>query len=140
MRLKKLNKNELIEFVMSVSGKNLSTREIDLLAKGFFQGSYELKEQIRTGNISWSLSQLRSVAKSQQSQNESKGLSEFEARFLKDLEILQKYINRVSRTITDSRLTSSINAEGNLLAGGILSQMIPFSQLIQEFYDRTRQA
>ena len=138
MRLMKLKKEELIEFVMSVTGKNLSTREIELLAKGFFQGSQELREQIKTGNLSWSLGRLKAVAKAEQAQNGSKGLSDFEGKFLKDLEILQRYMGRFGRSASDSRLTKSIFAEGNLLAGGVLSQLRFFSKVVQEFYDRTR--
>jgi ParB/RepB/Spo0J family partition protein len=140
MRMKKLKKEELIEFVKSVSGKNLSTREIELLARGFFQGSADLKNQILSGNLSWSLNHLKSVAKAQQAQNNSKGLSDFESKFIRDLEIVQKYMSRLNLNSHDSKLTPAIYAEGNLLAGGILSQLQLFSKIIQEFYDRTRQA
>jgi hypothetical protein len=57
------------------------------------------------------------------------------------LEITGKYMNRLILKCNDSRLKSrSFYAQANLLSGGILRQLAPFTQAIRQFYDRTGQA
>ena len=59
MRLNGVKKAEIDEFVNAVAGKDLSTRDIDLLANAFFKGSDEFREQIKNGNLSWGLKRLK---------------------------------------------------------------------------------
>ena len=59
MRMNGIKKEEIDEFVVCVSGKNLSIRDIQMLAHGYFKGSADYREQIKSGNISWSLSWLK---------------------------------------------------------------------------------
>jgi ParB/RepB/Spo0J family partition protein len=137
IRMKQAQKSEVEQFVSAVSGKQLSVRNIDLLARGFFQGSAAIREQILKGNVDWGLQQLKAVSSSN---DESKvNLNEQEIRLLKDLHIAQKYISRISHEINDARVTCSIYAEGNLLAGGILRQIERCLPLLREFYDRSGQ-
>ncbi len=48
-------KSEVDEFVSLTSGKGLSTREIEMLASGFFRGGDEMKKQLRSGDLAWVL-------------------------------------------------------------------------------------
>ena len=59
IRMNTVKKSEIETFVRSVAGKHLSIRDIDLLAKGYFNGSDELRAQIKNGNLSWGLRRLK---------------------------------------------------------------------------------
>jgi len=58
-RVNKIPKSEITEFVHAVSGKDLSLRQIDMLAHGYFRGGSAIKAQIQQGAISWTLEQLQ---------------------------------------------------------------------------------
>jgi len=66
--------------------------------------------------------------------------TELELRMLKDLEITQKYMQRVTYRSKDTRFkTNSFYSQANLLSGGIVRQMEGFSRAIREFHDRSGQ-
>ena len=135
MRINSIKNDEIDEFVRSVSGKNLSLRDIELLAHGYFKGSDELRNQIKSGNISWGLSRLKEIA------SHTKDCTELERRMLRDLEITQKYMQRVTYKSADERFkTNSFFAQANLLAGGIVRHIDSFSKAMKEFYDRSGEA
>jgi len=135
MRLNGVKKDEIDEFVDAVAGKDLSTREIDLLANAFFKGSDEFREQIKNGNLSWGLKRLK------QSYQPDAECTERERQVLKALEITQKYMRRLILICNDTRLkTNTFYAQANLLSGGILRQLDAFTRAIRQFYDRSRQA
>jgi hypothetical protein len=134
IRMNGINKKEIDEFVASVAGNKLSIRDIELLAHGYFKGSDDLREQIRSGNILWALSRLK-----QQSSNEHE-CSELERQMLTVLEATGKYMQRFILKCNDTRLkTSTFYAQANLLSGGILRQLEAFTPAIRQFYDRTGQ-
>ena len=58
-RLKTVSQKSLESFVRTVSNKGLSTRDIDMLAQGYFEGGESLQQQIVHGNIDWTLRQLK---------------------------------------------------------------------------------
>jgi hypothetical protein len=59
---------------------------------------------------------------------------------LKDLEIVQKYMQRaINRSKDDRYKTGSFHAQANLLTGGILRQMNIFSKSIKELHDKSGQ-
>jgi len=135
MRINSIQKKDVDEFVSSVSGKHLSVRDIELLAHGYFKGSEDFRRQIRNNNITWGLQRIKEFSTS------STECSEFECGMLKDLEITGKYMSRVMCKSKDKRLkTASFFSQANLLAGGLLRQIGPFSKEIKEFYDRTGKA
>ncbi len=134
IRINRATKKEVDEFVTLVSGKHLSIRNIEVLAYGFFKGSEEFRQQIRSGNISWGLSRLR------ESSAHTTACSELERSMLKDLEITQVYLQRVICKSRDLRYkTSSFYSQAHLLSGGIIRQMKPFTQAIGAFHDRSGQ-
>ena len=134
MRMNCVTKKDVEEFVNLVSSKNLSLRDIELLAHGYFKGSEEFRQQIKSGNISWGLSRLK------ESFQNTTACTEIERRMLKDLEITQKYMQRVTYSIRDPRFkTNSFYSQANLLSGGIVRQIETFSTAIRGFHDRTGQ-
>ena len=134
MRINRVAQEEIEEFVQAVSGKHLSTRDIDLLAYGYFKGSEDFRQQLRSGNISWGLSRMKETSA------QASGCTEVEKRMLKDLEIVQKYMQRVTVASKDPRLkTNSFCSQANLLAGAIVRQMQRFSTAMREFHDRSGQ-
>lgn len=132
IRINRIKKEEIDEFVNSVAGKRLSIRDIELLAHGYFKGSDEFREQIKSGNISWGLNLLKETSA------KTTDCTEIEQRMLRDLEITQKYMHRVTYKSKDTRYKSnSFFAQANLLAGGILSKMDIFSKAVKDFHDRS---
>ena len=135
IRMNTVNKKEIDEFVASVAGKKLSIRDIEILAHGYFKGGDALRRQIKDGDILWALSRLK------QTSSNAGDCTELERQMLKDLEVTQKYMQRVTCKSQDKRFTTSgFFAQANLLSGGILRQLDPFAQAIRQFYDRSRQA
>jgi predicted transcriptional regulator len=133
MRMNSTAHKDIDEFVTSVAGKQLSIRAIEALAHGYFRGGEDIRQQIRLGNISWSLSRIQESARTKQSD-----CSEFEQSLLRDLEITQKYMQRVAcKSKAQGWRTNSFFAQANLLAGGIIRQLDSFNQAIREFYDTT---
>ena len=57
-RVKHIEKDQVDRFISSVSGNDLSTRDIDTLTYGYFNGGKEIKSQIENGNIDWTLRSL----------------------------------------------------------------------------------
>ena len=135
MRINNAKKAEIDAFVNAVAGRHLSTRDIDSLANAYFKGSEELRKQIDNGNISWSLNRLKHPRQL------SNDCTEPERQMLTALEIIGKYMRRFILKCNDSQLKSSpFYAQANLLSGGILRQLAPFTEAIRQFYDRTGQA
>jgi len=134
MRMNCVANEEIEEFVKLVAGKHLSLREIELLAHGYFRGSEEFRRQIQSGNISWAVSRMKHCSAV------TSGCTEVERAMLKDLEITQKYMQRVTYKSKDGRFkTGSFYSQANLLAGGIIRQTESFSKAMREFYDRSGQ-
>jgi hypothetical protein len=132
IRINKINNEQIKEFVDLIAGKGLSFRDIELLANGYFKGSDEFRQQIKDGNMSWGLKSLK-----QPSQTASE-CTQIEQAMIKDLELTQKYMQRVICKSSDTRYkTGAFFAQANLLSGGILKQMNTFGKAIKEFYDRS---
>jgi hypothetical protein len=135
MRINRVAREDIEEFVQAVSGKRLSTRDIDLLAYGYFKGPEEFRHQIRSGNLLWGLARLKEISA------QASGCTEAEKRMLNDLEIVQKYMQRVTVASTDPRLkTNSFFCQADLLAAAIVDKMQAFSKAMREFHDRAGQA
>ena len=135
MRMNKVSKEEIDQFVQATSGKNLSVREIECLARGYFQGPSSLRAAIDQGKVGFALDQMSQVPEDQE------GCTSFERTMLSDLEITQKYMRRVMAKSRDKRLTTrAFHAQANLLTAGLLSKAPAFLKIVREFHDRTGQA
>jgi len=135
MRINGVKKEEITRFVEAVSGRNLSIRDIERLAYGYFNGPASFRKQVLEGNINWSLDRFRDAAQT------FDDCSAQERHFLRDLEILRTAMQRCTAGSNDPRLKSrTFYAQANLLSGGILSQINTFRGVLRELYDRSGKA
>jgi hypothetical protein len=135
MRLNSQDTQSIEEFVAAVSGQGLSVREIEQLAHGFFRGPESFRAEIRQGHLALPLQRLREAPPNPD------GCSEFERVLLGDLEVLQKYMQRVMGKSQDKRLQSrAFHAQCHLLTAGILSRARAFFHTLRQLHDRNGQA
>jgi predicted transcriptional regulator len=135
MRMNGVSGEEIERFVVAVSDKDLSVRDIEQLAHGYFRGPDSFRQEILKGNLALPLKRLREMP-----QNPD-GCSEFERVMLRDLEITQKYMQRVMGKSQDPRLKSRpFHAQANLLSAAILSRAPAFNQSLKHLYDRSGKA
>jgi len=135
MRMNSVRKQDIEAFVLAVSGKGLSTREIEGLAHGCFRGPDTFREQVLSGNLAVPLEQMRQIPE------QPDGCNAFERGLLKDLELVGKYMQRVIGKSHDPRLkTGAFHAQANLLTAGILSRSPGFTQAMRQLHDRSAQA
>jgi hypothetical protein len=107
-------------------------REIEQLAHGFFRGPDSFREQVLSGNIALPLQRMKEAPV------DSENCSEFERLLLHDLELAQKYMQRIMGKSQDPRLKSkSFHAQCHLLAAGILSRAPAFQQTLRKLHDRS---
>jgi hypothetical protein len=134
MRIHKVASADIEEFVGAVSGKRVSTRDIDLLAQGYFKGGEDFRQQIRNGNLLWGLAHLKEL------RVQAAGCTQKEKRLLTDLEIVQKYMQRVTVASGDSRSkTNAFYCQANLLAASIVGNLERFSTAMRDLHDRSGQ-
>jgi hypothetical protein len=131
MRINGAGVGDVEPFVTALSGKGLSVRQIELLAHGYFRGPEALREQIRSGNVALPLERLK------RSGARASGCTPLEQAMLKDIEIAQKYMQRVSAKSADRRLESAaFRAQAHLLLSGVLSRAPAFFQSVRQLHDR----
>jgi hypothetical protein len=135
MRMNGVSGEQIEEFVVAVSGKNLSVRDIERLAHGCFRGPESFRQEVLSGNIAIPLAQMKQLPDCPDSCNE------VERGFLKDIEIFQKYMQRITSKSQDPRLTSrAFHAQSHLLTAGILSRIHTFTNSIKALHDLSGQA
>lgn len=135
MRMKGVTASQIDEFVLAVSGHQLSVREVEQLAHGYFRGPESFRQEIGQGNLALPLERMRQVPAGPEECNE------FERVLLKDLELTQKYLQRVMGKSQDPRLPSrAFHAQSHLLTAGILSRSTAFLQTLRQLHDRNGQA
>lgn len=133
-RINRATQTEVDKFVNSVAGQSLSIREIERLAYGYFKGSEEFRTQIESGSIAWGLSRLKEETPNSNDCNES------ERDVIKDLQIAQNYMQRITHKSNLPKLKSnSFFAQVNILTGGILRQIDIFCKVVKDLYDKSRQ-
>jgi hypothetical protein len=135
MRMNGVKAGQIEEFVLATSGHGLSVRDVEQLAHGFFRGPESFRQEILKGNLALPLQQMRQVPQSPD------GCSEFERVLLGDLELTQKYMQRVMGKSQDRRLESrAFHAQSHLLTAGILSRSQAFLHTLRQLHDRNGQA
>jgi hypothetical protein len=138
MRVNNVSGKQIDSFVKALSGKNLSTREIEQLLHGFFRGPDSFRKQILEGNLALPLQQIDEAVEAVSANG---GLSEFERVLLGDLEHISIRMQRVMGKSCDPRVKSrSFFAQAHLLCAAISSRAGAFIQSINELHDRSRQA
>jgi ParB/RepB/Spo0J family partition protein len=132
-RVKGITKKEISEFVKVTSGKGLSVNAIEQAAKNYFQGSPEIKEQIKTGNLEWLMEQLK-VKEEHEPQ-----FNEIERRVLQEMQYVDSLMQRIPHDLRDTRLTHELFfTQAYIWSENILQKMQKFVGTIKEFYDRRR--
>ncbi len=136
-RVNSIPKKEIDSFVKSVSGKGLSTRDIERLSYAYFRGGNQLRSQIEKGNINWTLRQLHNQ---ELSSHAPADLTEAEWAVIRDLELAQKYISRILFGLTHKELVSeAFHSQALLLIKGLLDMVERFKSQIRSFYDSRTQ-
>lgn len=134
MRMKGVKKKDVDDFVSMTSAKGLSTRDVDLLARGYFNGSDDFREQLKKGDIPWVLKHLKD-----EKEAESGDCTELERRVLQDLKNLRYFMDKINYHSSDDRLKSpSFRAQAHTLLGSLIKKMTGLTQCMEAFYDRTR--
>jgi hypothetical protein len=132
MRMNGVGQQEIERFITAVSGYELSVREIELLADGYFRGPASLRAAIDEGKWKWSLEQMQAVPE------DPDGCNPVEFALLKDLEQLLKKMQRVMSGCNHDRLqTRTFHVQAQLLVAGILCRQESFFKTMEEFYDRS---
>lgn len=134
-RLKGVTGAQVDEFVGAVSGRDLSVRQIEQLAHGYFRGPEEFRKELRSGHLTLLLQQMAAVPV------DPDGCSEFERILVGDLEQIQKHAQRVVTKGQDRRLQSrAFFVQCHLLTGSLLARAQGFLQILKQLHDRSREA
>lgn len=135
-RLNKENKLDIDEFVEVIAKKDLGHRDIEILAHGWFKGGLELRDQIKNGDLAWTLGKAKDLA-SPTVNAVNEGLTEKEGRVVSDLVILQKYMGRVINTLPFIKgETPLYRSRAGLLAKGILDKQTHLTQVLETLRGR----
>lgn len=130
-RVKKVPLYKIDEFINLIAGKRLSTREIDTLAQGYFQGNDDLIRQIQHGNIGWTLKQLKGCT----DKYRDMGLQRIERQMIEDLENSQKYLKSVGYGILEFRYKTDLFFKAScLLIKDILEELPAYKRKLEIFY------
>ena len=131
-RVKGAEKDLVDSFVSHVSGKGLSTRDIDRLIYGYFRGGKDFRKQIENGNINWTLKVLKDKTASLSQDSE---LNAEERKGIHDLEMLQKYMVTVIRNFSgDVSSNPPFKKNAFLLIKGILDSIEPLIKQVGDYY------
>jgi hypothetical protein len=134
MRMKGIKKEEIDRFVSLTSGKSLSTRDLDLLARCYFNGNDDFREQLNNGDIDWVLSHLKEKDKA----GATGDCTELERRVLREFDNFRYSRNKIIQYSSDSRLKSpSFLALAHTWLGETIKKMASFTRCLEDFYDRT---
>lgn len=134
-RMNGVGDEEINHFIKAVAGKRLSVRDIELLAQAYFRGPESLQQAIDAGKVDWSLQYMKNVP------DDLEGCNEFERVLLKDLQAVQKLMQRITAKCQNTRLENrSFYAQANLLTGSLLIKLEPFTESMREFHDRSGHA
>jgi ParB/RepB/Spo0J family partition protein len=138
-RVNKVSGDDTDAFVKAVSGKGLSGRSVDQLAKAYFQGGENFRAQIEKGNFGWTLDRMEKMGQARAADSSVMGRDEL--GLLRDLEIAQKYEARIiRRSMEEFAAGSAFFAEAELLSGGIMRHWDTYREAIGRIYDRCRNA
>jgi len=105
-RVNTISRKRVEQFVLSIAGKGLSYREIELLAHAYFRGGATLREQIEQGQLDWTLNQLK--REKEFCASPDLPLNETEHKVLGLLEQNACLIRRLPYDLKDQRLHSPI--------------------------------
>ena len=136
-RVKRVSRKEADEFVIACAGRKLSTRQLEILARGYFEGRSRIREEIRAGHFDWSLKELQGVLTRDIPRSER--LSEVEEGLIRDLDIVSRVLSRMTLKSRGAELKSAaFFAEAELFCGGLLSRFDLYKEVIGGIYAQCR--
>lgn len=134
-RVRNVSKRSIAQFVEKTAGKGLSTRDIDMLSKGYFSGNKNIKEQINQGKLDWTLRQLKLEEQAKKRQPDD--FNEYETKALSQLDWAFVCMNRVPLILSGNRFEhSEFFKKASELCSNILKRTESFISSLKEFYDR----
>lgn len=134
-RINKVAQEDVERLVEALSGKRLSVREVDYLARSYFRGTDAVREQIRTGHVTLLLDQWK------HKEQPLEGGTQFEQAMLKDIKTAETCLQRISAGVHDPRLASgAFRAQARLMLDGLLSRAPVFLESMRNLHDRCGQA
>jgi hypothetical protein len=120
-------------FVEAVSGRGLSTREIEQLARGYFGGSEEFRREVDVGHATTLLRRIRASSAA------AAGGTRRERTCLRELESLSHAVRVLTTHASDPALASpAFRAQAQILLARILEQSDGFLSSLGRFHDRCR--
>lgn len=120
---------EVDEFVGCVAGKGLSVREIDELAKAYFQKNSMMKNQIQKGQLRWTLNQIKAMRQESEEQIES-------ASEIKPLQWLLQSMQRVTYRLQCGAVKNSkTRHKSHVIIKTILNLMPLCQKTLEEIND-----
>jgi hypothetical protein len=132
MRMNGIPKGDIDAFVAAVAGKNLSVRDLDRLARGYFAGSPSFRAEVQAGHLATVLERFSGA------NAVSDACPPGERRLLDDLTIVQKYMLRVAASTRDAASASAaFRAQAHLLTDGIVCGLDAFSRSVRLLHDRS---
>ena len=136
-RVKNVDKNKIDEFVNLTKNKDLSTRDIDLLAKSFFSGDSHVEAEIRNGNIDWTVKQLRELNADLTQSQKSKEKSELikQNNVLKDVGFIYHLMSKLSYPSERPSLTKEERQLLRNMVVNIETQFPEFMTSIRRYCD-----
>lgn len=136
-RVKRVSPREVEEFIEVCAGRNLSTRQLEILSRGYFEGRHRIREEIRNGHFDWSLTELRGVMTHEDPRSER--LSDVEAGLIRDLDMVSRALGRILLKSRGAELLSAaFCAEAELFCGGLLSRFDLYKERIDWIYEYCR--
>jgi hypothetical protein len=126
-RINKVEGKEIDQFVQATSGKKLSVRDIELLAKNYFLGGEDVQKQINDGTFGHFLSPpVRGDVP----------MSNQESDLLRDLEIVSKYMERIHikmpRMQTTQGLSKNFRSLSLTYLEGIKNKLVRFTTAVEQ--------
>lgn len=132
IRMKGVRMKEVTAFVVQMSGKSFSMRQLEYLAQAWFKGSDEMKAQLLAGKTDWVLKRVREYA-----QQDNGQCSEVECHMLRILEILNEKMQEFQTLCENAKLKSnSYRCQAHYLMGIILSKQTVFIERMKMTYDQ----
>jgi hypothetical protein len=121
---------DLDQFVQALRGKQLSVRQIEGLAHGFFRGPESFRAEILRGNLCLPLQQL------EEAPPDPDGCSQLERVLLQDLERTHQGLAKAQ----DPKLQSGpFMAQAHLLTAMMISRATAFLTTLRHLHDRSGQ-
>ena len=133
MRMKEVKKDDIDRFVNALSGKKVTTRDVNMLANAYFTGSKSIREQIEEGNLNWNKKSLKTKKKTTKDE-----FTQAEQQILNDLELVRRGVRQLAGIDCDmAQKAPAFLIQINLLTEGILKWTEEFNKMVRSLNDQS---